>query len=149
MKRSTPLTEDARKRQRISIPAAIKTVTVQREWRGGSQQLIRWEHTGDPGQLYVELMKAGQFIQILNVAAAAAGQCSIEVPRALTPAADYYIRLSAETNDSVSACSEHISVDDEHRERCIRVALLLLGLPHPLKLPYPVLRKVAMAAATE
>ena len=42
-----------------------------------------------------------------------------------------------------------VLIDDEHRERCVRYALLLLGLPREWQLPYAILRKIAVAAATD
>jgi len=70
------------------------------------------------------------------------------VPDGLTPR-QYVVRVESSVNRHVFADSAEFTVDDEHRERCVRYALLLLGLPSACKLPYALIRKVAVAAATD
>ena len=50
---------------------------------------------------------------------------------------------------AVTAASDTFLIDDEHRARCVLYATLLLGLPAHLRLPYPILRRIAMQAATD
>ena len=76
------------------------------------------------------------------------GSHDVLVPVGLTPG-QYIVRIDSSVNSSVIADSAEFTVDDEHRERCVRYALLLLGLPTACKLPYALIRKVAVAAATD
>ena len=64
------------------------------------------------------------------------------VPVGLTPG-QYIVRIDSSVNSSVIADSAEFTIDDEHRERCVRYALLLLGLPSACRLPYALIRKVA------
>ena len=76
------------------------------------------------------------------------GSREVLVPAGLTPG-QYVVRIESRVNSSVFADSAKFTVDDEHRERCVRYALLLLALPSACKLPYALIRKVAVAAATD
>ena len=76
------------------------------------------------------------------------GSREVLVPGGLTPG-QYIVRIDSSVNSSVIADSAEFTVDDEHRERCVRYALLLLGLPMACKLPFALIRKVAVAAATD
>eukprot|EP00966_Prymnesium_polylepis_P304001 7023284-Prymnesium_polylepis.1 len=60
---------------------------------------------------------------------------------------DFKVRVQSRGDRSVSAESRNFLIDDEHRARCVRNAILLLGLPLHMKLPYPILRTIAMLAA--
>lgn len=69
------------------------------------------------------------------------------MPTGLTPG-KYVLRVVSSADIRVCAHSTEFTIDDEHRERCVRYGLLLLGLPPAWKLPYPIIRQIAVAAAT-
>jgi len=137
-----------------STPPAITNVTVvQPIWHGSSQQRIIWDTQGHVPT--VSLLLQGvvgasfRHVTFLGHNIANTGVHVVTVPAGLSPADDYRIEVRSGANRSASAHSGPFSIDDDHRERCVQVALLLLGLPPRLRLPYAILRKVAMAAATE
>ena len=86
--------------------------------------------------------------KVLVLKASNSNSYEVLVPVGLTPG-QYIVRIHSSVNYSVIADSAEFTVDDEHRERCVRYALLLLGLPAACKLPYALIRKVAVAAATD
>ena len=59
------------------------------------------------------------------------------------------MRVESSEDSGVFGDSPEITVDDEHRERCVRYGLLLLGLPPAWKLPYTIVRQIAVTAATD
>ena len=69
------------------------------------------------------------------------------MPTGLVPG-NYRVHVVSSTTVKACANSEAITIDDEHRERCVRCALGLLGLPHTIALPYQILRKIAVMAAS-
>ena len=70
----------------------------------------------------------------------------ITVPTGLTPG-KYHLEVQSTYNREVTAQSADFTIDDEHRERCVRIGLLLLGLPPQFRLPYAIVRKIAVEAA--
>ena len=89
-----------------------------------------------------------EHVQALVRRANNSGSHEVLVPDGLTPR-QYVVRVESSVNRHVFADSAEFTVDDEHRERCVRYALLLLGLPSAYRLPYALIRKVAVAAATD
>ena len=73
---------------------------------------------------------------------------TVTVPVGLTPG-KYRLKVQSAADNSISATSRPITIDDEHRERCVRSALHLLGLPPSCRLPYAIIRKIAVLAATD
>ena len=65
-----------------------------------------------------------------------------------TPEAGGRLRAPPPTDRSLLAAqSAEFTIDDEHRERCIRFGLLMLGLPPRFRLPCAIVRKIAVEAA--
>ena len=113
MKRSTPITGAAsRKKQRIVLPPAIKNVSVQQqEWRGGSQQTVRWASEGDVPTVDISLYKGDFYGKILVHHVPNSGTCIVTVPSGLSPANDYRVQVESTINDSVSARSSRIAIN--------------------------------------
>ena len=131
-------------------PPAISDVCLnQNIWHGGSLQRITWTSTGEVEKVRFALYKGKEYLTSLARTVANTWSHSITVPPGLTPGNDYFVAVKSHANNEVSAKSGAFTIDDDHRERCVRIATLLLGLPLHLRLPYPILRKVAMSAATE
>ena len=134
-----------------ATPPAIKNVSVQQPiWHGGSQQMVRWTSEGDVPTVDLVLRRKGDnfIVKLLCHHVPNSGTCVVTVPAGLTPANGYRVEVESSVNDGASARSGAFTIDDEHRERCVQIAMLLLGLPLHLRLPYPILRQVCMLAAT-
>ena len=134
----------------ISTAAAARPV-----WRTGQQEVVTWSSEGEVPTVNICLHRAPSgasgrcaFEKVLASRAKNSGSREVLVPGGLTPG-QYIVRIDSSVNSSVIADSTEFTVDDEHRERCVRYALLLLGLPTACKLPYALIRKVAVAAATD
>ena len=135
---------------------AISTVAVARPvWRTGQQEVITWSSQGEVPTVDICLHRAPSgasgrcaIEKVLASRAKNSGSRGVLVPVGLTPG-QYIVRIDSSVNSAVIADSAEFTVDDEHRERCVRYALLLLGLPTACKLPYALIRKVAVAAATD
>ena len=129
-------------------PAISDVTAASAEWLGGSQQKITWSSQGDVPNVHVCLYTAaGSHIQLLHHSLVNTGSHRITVPTGLVPG-NYRVHIQSSTTDKACANSEAIIIDDEHRERCVRYALGLLGLPHAVALPYQILRKIAVMAAS-
>ena len=135
---------------------AISTVAVARPvWRTGQQEVTTWSSQGEVPTVDICLHRAPSgasgrcaFAEFLASRKKNSGSREVLVPVGLTPG-QYIVRIDSSVNSSVIADSAEFTVDDEHRERCVRYALLLLGLPMACKLPFALIRKVAVAAATD
>ena len=130
-------------------PPVISNVAArQLIWHSGSQQEVTWSSQGDVPNVHVCLYTAaGSHIQLLHHSLVNTGSHRITVPTGLVPG-NYRVHIQSSTTDKACANSEAIIIDDEHRERCVRYALGLLGLPHAVALPYQILRKIAVMAAS-
>ena len=143
-------------RKRIKPVPEISTAAVARPvWRTGQPEVVTWSSQGDVPAVNICLHRAPSgatgrcaFVKVLACHAKNSGSHEVLVPGGLTPG-QYIVRIDSSVNSSVIADSAEFTVDDEHRERCVRYALLLLGLPSAYKLPYALIRKVAVAAATD
>ena len=71
------------------------------------------------------------------------GWHDVTVPSGLTPG-EYFVKVRSSTNAAANAISDAVIVDDVRRDRCVTIGVLLLGLPQPIKLPYPLLRRIAI-----
>ena len=135
---------------------AISTVVVARPvWRTGQQGVVTWSSQGEVPAVDIDLYRASAdalgglaFIKALVGKASNSGSHEVLLPSGLTPG-QHVVRIESKVNRHVLADSAEFTVDDEHRERCVRYALLLLGLPSACKLPYALIRKVAVAAAMD
>ena len=130
-----------------TLPVISNVAARQLIWHSDSQQEVTWASQGDVPTVKVMLDSAddrkGLRWSIPNT-----GSCSVTVPTGLVPG-EYRVRVESTATDKVCAqSSEAIIVDDEHRERCVWYALGLLGLPHAIALPYQLLRKIAVIAAS-
>ena len=130
-------------------PPAISSVAArQLIWHSGSQQEVTWSSQGDVPKVHVSLhTAAGSYSGLLQCETDNTGSCRITVPIGLVPG-NYRVHVVSSTADEACDNSEAITIDDEHRERCVRYALGLLGLPHAVALPYQILRKIAVMAAS-
>ena len=124
-------------------------------WHGGSRQQVTWSSQGEVPTVDICLHRAPSgasgrcaYVKVLIIKTSNSGSREVLVPGGLTPG-QYIVRIDSSVNTSVIADSAEFTVDDEHRERCVRYALLLLGLPTACKLPFALIRKVAVAAATD
>ena len=138
-----------------SAPAISEVAVRQLIWHGGSRQQVTWSSQGEVPAVDICLHRApanarGHYAlaKVLILNTNNSGSRDVLVPVGLTPG-QYIVRIDSSVNSSVIADSAEFTVDDEHRERCVRYALLLLGLPSAYKLPYALIRKVAVAAATD
>ena len=121
----------------------------------GSRQRVTWSSQGVVPVVDVRLYKYGKtpyytdnrLIDILCHSVANTNARTIKVPEGLTPG-KYKLSVHSSSDSSVFAESPAFMIDDEHRERCVRYALLLLGLPPKCSLPYAIVRQIAVAAAT-
>ena len=137
-------------------PAISEVAVRQLIWHGGSRQQVTWSSQGEVPAVDIDLRRASAdarsghtFIKTLaRTANINSGSREVLVPAGLTPG-QYVVRVQSRVDRSVFADSAEFTADDEHRERCVRYALLLLGLPSACKLPYALIRKVAVAAATD
>ena len=133
-------------------PPAISSVALQQPiWHSGSQQQVTWSCQGDVPTVRITLFKSNNsFINMptcqLKHSAKNSGRSVITVPTGLTPG-KYYLEIQSSFNREVAAQSAEFTIDDEHRERCVRIGLLLLGLPPRFRLPYAIVRKIAVEAA--
>ena len=136
-------------------PPQIATVAVQQDFvstsavpfHTGSRQRVTWSSQGDVPQVRVDLYKDNQLVEILDLRVANTNARTINVPVGLS-FGSYTLRVVSSSNSRVFASSPAFMIDDEHRERCVRYALLLLGLPPQCRLPYAIVRQIAVAAAT-
>ena len=138
-----------------SAPVISGVAIRQPIWHGGSRQQVTWSSQGEVPAVDICLHRApanahGRYAlaKVLVLKASNSGSYEVLVPVGLTPG-QYIVRVDSAVNSSVIADSAEFTVDDEHRERCVRYALLLLGLPAACKLPYVLIRKIAVAAATD
>ena len=138
-----------------SAPAISEVAVQQLIWHGGSRQQVTWSSQGEVPAVDICLHRApanarGHYAlaKVLILNTNNSGSRDVLVPVGLTPG-QYIVRIDSSVNSSVIADSAEFTVDDEHRERCVQCALLLLGLPSAYKLPYALIRKVAVAAATD
>ena len=143
-------------RKRIKPIPEISTAAVARPvWCTGQTEVVTWSSQGEVPTVDICLHEHATnvadmrvFVKTLVCTANNSGSHEVLVPAGLTPG-QYVVRIESRVNRSVFADSAEFTVDDEHRERCVRYALLLLGLPSAYKLPYALIRKVAVAAATD
>ena len=133
-------------------PPAISNVALQQPiWHSGSQQQVTWSSQGDVPSVNISLYRSSN--SVINMPTSLAfhvensGRSVVTVPTGLTPG-KYELELKSSKNRAVTAKSAKFTVDDEHRERCVRIGLLLLGLPPQYRLPYGIIRKIAVEAAT-
>ena len=140
----------------------ISGVTLQQPtWQGGSRQQVTWSSQGEVPAVDICLHHALGRRSLVKTLVRTARNTSgshvhvhvgevheVLLPDGLTPG-QYVVRIESSVNGAVIADSAEFTIDDEHRERCVRYALLLLGLPSACKLPYALIRKVAVAAATD
>ena len=139
-------------------PTITRVVARQLIWYSASQQEVTWTHKGDIPIVNVWLNAAegarGSTVKLLEHSIANVGVCRVTVPTGLLPG-EY--RVQVETASRMngggrpSMCADNcvnITIDDEHRERCVLYALGLLGLPQAIALPYPILLKIAAMAAS-
>ena len=137
-----------------SAPAISEVAVRQLIWHGGSRQQVTWSSQGEVPAVRICLYEHNNVIGIRLIVKTLvhetnnSGSHEVLVPDGLTPR-QYVVRIESSVNRRVFADSAKFTVDDEHRERCVRYALLLLGLPSVCKLPYALIRKVAVAAATD
>jgi len=156
--RSGPVELDADR----TAPAISNVVAAQPMWHGGSEQRVTWDSVGDVPSVSIRLYKqstgaagssqsrAEELMPThtrLVSKTANTGAHVVTAPTGLPPGT-YQIEVESEASMFVSARSGPVEVDDEHRERCVKCALLLLGLPPRFRLPYPILRKISMLVAT-
>jgi hypothetical protein len=136
-------------------PAISQVAVRQLIWHGGSRQQVTWSSQGEVPAVDIDLYRASAdalggltLVKTLKHGAKNSGSHEVLVPDGLTPG-QHVVRIESKVNRHVLADSAEFTVDDEHRERCVRYALLLLGLPSACKLPYALIRKVAVAAAMD
>merc|ERR1711935_220616 len=148
-------------------PPAISNVAPQQPiWHSGSQQQVTWSCKGDVPTVDINLYRssnsatkvsfpmsceqrinrAARLIATVQLDAENSGRSVITVPTGLTPG-KYHLEVESSYNREVAAESAAFTIDDEHRERCVRIGLLLLGLPPQFRLPYAIIRKIAVEAA--
>ena len=147
-------------------PEIMDVTTSQRIWHSASHQRITWRHRGAVPLVGVYLYTRAEpseeeladpdfseedwldKVQNLELRVENLGFCSVTVPSGLPPGT-YHVRIQSSSTRKVMASSADILIDDDHRERCVQYALGLLGLRRPRRLPYSVLKKIAVMAATE
>jgi hypothetical protein len=118
-------------------------------WRTGSQRLITWSSQGDVPSVDIWLTNVeGRLVEIIAHCEPNNGSVTVTVPTGLT-FGRYRAHVRSWANDSVFSSSAAFLIDDEHRERCVKYATLLLGLPQRSKLPYSLKRKIAVETATD
>jgi len=156
-------------------PPAISNVAPQQPiWHSGSQQQVTWSCKGDVPTVNINLYRSSnsatkvnfpiswkldaensiqrhlRLIATVQRSAENSGRSVITVPTGLTPG-KYHLEVVSSykgaCNREVAAESAAFTIDDEHRERCVRIGLLLLGLPPQFRLPYAIIRKIAVEAA--
>ena len=136
-------------------PPAISSVAPQQPiWHSGSQQQVTWSCQGDVPTVHITLYKSSNVRNdllmmptcTLQHSAENSGRSVITVPTGLTPG-KYHLEVQSTYNREVATQSADFTIDDEHRERCVRIGLLLLGLPPQFRLPYAIVRKIAVEAA--
>ena len=138
------------------VPPAITDVSVPQNFvadaavpcHAGSLQRVTWSSRGAVPSVHAQLFKDKFFVKTLFRNAPNTGSKEVTVPIGLTPGS-YAIRVASSANTDAYAVSNPFAIDDEHRERCVHYALLLLGLPPQKALPYPIIRKIAVLAATD
>jgi len=128
---------------------AVSQVVVPQQWGTGQRQQVTWQSQGEVRKVGIDLYHRRNlaYADSLKVDAPNDGACSVRVPRGLLPG-QYFLRITSAANDDVTADSTDFTIDDEHRERCVRYGMLLLGLPSSHRLPYTLIRRIAVAAAS-
>lgn len=146
--RASPATTIAK---RIKPNPAISNVAADHtQWSGGSQQRVTWSSEGDVPQVIIFLTKRidGVWQRVgaewLSYGTNNTGSFVSTVPAGLMPG-DYKVQVESKAEIEVKASSDVVKIDDEHRERCVRYALCLICTP--VRLPYALVRKIAVAAA--
>ena len=143
-------------------PEIMDVTTSQRIWHSASHQRITWRHRGAVPLVGVYLctkvtLSGGglrrphvikRTVKTLQSGVENLGSCSVTVPSGLPPGT-YHVEVLSSSARPIKASSADILIDDDHRERCVRYALGLLGLRRPRRLPYSVVKKIAVMAATE
>ena len=147
-------------------PEIMDVTTSQRIWHSASRQRITWRHRGAVPLVGVYLYTRAEpseeeladpdfseedwldKVQNLELRVENLGFYSVTVPSGLPPGT-YHVRIQSSSTRKVMASSADILIDDDHRERCVQYALGLLGLRRPRRLPYSVVKKIAVMAATE
>ena len=139
-------------------PAISSVAPQQPIWHSGSQQQVTWSCQGDVPTVHIILYKSSNDSVMngsyrimmptcfLQHSVENSGRSVITVPTGLTPG-KYHLEVQSTYNREVAAQSADFTIDDEHRERCVRIGLLLLGLPPQFRLPYAIVRKIAVEAA--
>ena len=133
------------------LPAISNVVLQHEEWRSGQVQQVTWSSQGEVPSVTITLYKSDDSVInmptcFLQHGADNSGRSVITVPTGLTPG-KYHLKVQSTYNREVDAQSADFTIDDEHRERCVRIGLLLLGLPPQFRLPYAIVRKIAVEAA--
>ena len=150
MKRRLDDLGEPRTAKRIKSGPHISHVTSGSvDWYSGSSQQITWRHEGAVSTVHVTLEKRDRsnfwkHISFLHHQMANTGSCTITVPSDLPPGG-YYVRVVSCASRDVTGRSAQIQIDDEHRTRCVRYALALLGL----RLPHALLKKIVVMAVSE
>lgn len=142
---------------RGAVPPTITDVTVQRSFvaenavpcHAGSRQRLTWGSQGDVPSVHAQLYKGNAFVTSLFRNAPNTGSSIVTVPVGLSPGSTYAVRVVSSANIDAYGHSNHFAIDDEHRERCVHFALLLIRLPAERSLPYAIIRKIAVLAATD
>lgn len=143
-------------------PEIMDVTTSQRIWHSASHQRITWRHRGAVPLVGVYLctkvtLSGGglrrphvikRTVKTLQSGVENLGSCSVTVPSGLPPGT-YHVEVLSSSARPIKASSADFLIDDDHRERCVRYALGLLGLRRPRRLPYSVVKKIAVMAATE
>ena len=136
------------------MPPAIKDVTVQYSiCHGGSAQRVSWRHDGAVPSVRVDLVapEANTYgrrhiADTLGFLVDNTGSYTAQVPIGMTPGF-YRVRVTSTAAADVSAISKPIRLDEARRAHCVTVATLLLGLPPSQRLPYPLIRSIAILSA--
>lgn len=139
-----------------SVAPAISNVSIKQHLvastavpcHASSQQQLMWSSEGDVPSVRAELYRGGRYVKMLFDSAVNTGSAAVTIPVGLTPGL-YQVRVESKVNIDAFALSKPFTIDDEHRERCVRYALLLLALPPQQRLPYAIVRKIAVVAATD
>lgn len=146
MKRSRPSPATAGAKRIKPNPLIYNVAAERMRWKSGEEQRVSWSTQGDVPRVLIMIRQSGRFEDhFLSYGMTNTGSTLVTVPAGLT-AGKYAVTVRSESNMDVEASST-VTIDDEHRERCRRYALCLIGAP--IRLPYALVRKIAVAAAVD
>ena len=139
---------------RGKMPPALRNLMIQYPiCHTGSRQHLTWTTEGTVSDINLYILRVStngyapsvmSFNDVggFNIDVANTGAYDISIPLGLMPG-EYLVRINSVADDTIVA-DVGLVIDDARRSRCVKVGVLLLGLPAALHLPYILVRRIAI-----